>query len=228
MKNWTQKILIAMFSALLLAGCSIEPSAEELLVQAEELENKGNYKEAILILDNAIKKDPNFLGAYINRGADYSMLGDYEEAIKNYQQVLKRDYRNQLALLNIGNNYCRLNKYREAVDVYTDILTDDNGNPMPELIVTDANGNIGEFKVRFYDVKYERGLALYELQSWDSSFVDFNYCVQSNYMIPDSRYMLGAIYEIYGMNDEACKEYRLSANLGDEYAKDGIKRVCNK
>jgi len=209
-----------------LIGCTSEPTAEELLLEAEKLENQGKYKQAIPILDKAIEKDPELLGAYINRGADYSALGKYEKAIENYKIVLEKDRINQLAQLKIGNNYKRLNLYREAVNYYTDILTDINGNPMPELVVTDANGNIGEFQVRFYEVAYERGLALYELQSWDSAFVDFQFCINSNYMVPESRYMCGAVYEIYGMDEKACNEYTMAAKMGDQDAEEARKEIC--
>jgi len=204
----------------------VEPSAEDLFLEAEKLENQEKYREAIAILDKAIEKDPEFLGAYINRGADYSAMGNYEKAIENYKIVLEKDRINQLAQFNIGNNYARLNKYREAIKYYNNILTDINGNPMPELIITDNDGNIGEFQVRFYEIAYERGLAYYELKSWDSAFVDFQFCINNKYMIPESKYMCGAIYEIYGMNEKACEEYSIAANTGDQDAKNGMKRVC--
>ena len=52
-------------------------SAKEHFADAERLEEQGKYKDAIQVLDKAISKDQNFLGAYINRGADKSALGEF-------------------------------------------------------------------------------------------------------------------------------------------------------
>jgi tetratricopeptide (TPR) repeat protein len=219
-------IYILVFHILFLVGCAIEPTAESLWLEAENLADKGQFKEANIILNQAIEKDPQFLGAYINLGANYAALGEYEKAISYYESVLQKDKNNQLALFNIGNNYKRLNKYREAVKYYSNILTNIHGNPMSEIIVTDSDGNIGGYKVRFFEVAYERGLALYELQSWDSAFIDFKYCINNNYMVPESRYMCGAVYEIYGMDVKACEEYTIAAKMGDRDAKAAKKEVC--
>lgn len=225
-KNRTYYILI--ICSIFLIGCDNVPPAEELFLEAEKLEVQGKFKEAIPILNEAIKIDPTFLGAYINRGADYSALGNYREAVRNYKIVLKKDPLNQLALLNIGNNYKRLNEYRKAVNYYDDILMDKNGNRMIELTITDADGNnVNEFNVPFYEVCYERGLALYELKSWNSALADFKFCIESGYMVPESRYMCGAVYEIWNMNEEACNEYSIAADLGDQEAKDSKSRVCD-
>ena len=87
-----------------------------------------------------------------------------------------------------------LEKYQEAVNAFNKILNDENGNPIPEIIMTDTEGNIGEFQVRFHEVSYERGLAYFELKSWNLAIDDFRRCIQNNYLVPESRYMCGAIY----------------------------------
>lgn len=219
--------IASIICIVILTGCDTKPTAEELFLKAEKLEEQGKFKEAIPILNKAIRMNPDFLGAYINRGADYSVLGNYTEAIKNYKIVLKKDPVNQLALLNIGNNYKRLNKYQEAVNYYNEILLDENGNQKIQLIINDRDrNNINEFQVPFYEVCYERGLALYELKQWNSALADFKFCIENNYLIPESRYMCGAVYEMCGKNEKACEEYSIAADLGDQEAKDRKDRVC--
>lgn len=140
--------------------------------------------------------------------------------------ALQIDSENQLAKFNIGDNFKRLSKFREAVNYYSDILYDSNGKGRIRIIATDYNGEVSGFDVRFEEVFYERGLALYELKSLDTAFGDFNQCIKNNYMVRESRYMLGAIYESYGMNKEACFEYTFAYNLGDPYAHEGIAATC--
>jgi len=77
---------IIIICAILVSACA--SSAEDLMIEAEKLENQEKFSEAIPLLDQAIKKNPNLLGAFINRGADYAALGNYEKAIENYKIVL--------------------------------------------------------------------------------------------------------------------------------------------
>jgi tetratricopeptide (TPR) repeat protein len=219
------KYLILLFCGLLLCSCS-EPSPEELLIESEKLESQGKYKEAITVLNKAINLNPKFIKAYIYRGNLYWHLNKYDEAIQNYEQVLQIERFNRWALFSIGNINKLQDKKRKAVERYNELLLDVHGNPMAELVISDANGNIGQFDVRFRDVYYERGLALYDLNSLDTAFYDFSQCIKENYMVKESHYMLGAIYERYGMNKEACEQYSISKNLGDPDATDAMKQVC--
>ena len=51
-------------------------------------------KKAIEYLNNAIKLQPDYSDAYINRGIAYYKLGQYQRAIEDYDEVirLKPDY----------------------------------------------------------------------------------------------------------------------------------------
>jgi tetratricopeptide (TPR) repeat protein len=224
MNKLANQILIIFIVAL--SSCSADPTAEELFLKAEKLENQSKYKEAIPILNKAIEKDPKFLGAYINLGADYAALGEYNKAIAIYNVVIKKDRMNQLAQFNIGINYMSLEKYQEAVNAFNKILNDENGNPIPEIIMTDTEGNIGEFQVRFHEVSYERGLVYYELKNWNLAIDDFRRCIENNYLVPESRYMCGAIYEINGEMENACTQYSLAAMEGDKMAQERKAKVC--
>ena len=60
-------------------------SAQEYLNEADKLSEQGKCKEAIILLDKAIEKEPKYIGANINRGADKSALKDYTLIIKNVE-----------------------------------------------------------------------------------------------------------------------------------------------
>lgn len=50
---------------------------------------RGQINEALADLDQAIKLDPNFFDAYMNRGTAYGLLGRAKEALMDFDQALK-------------------------------------------------------------------------------------------------------------------------------------------
>lgn len=212
---------------LLLTGCDFK-SAEDYLNEAEKLENKGQYEEAIHLLDKAIEKDPEYLGAYINRGADKAALGDYQEAIKDYQKVVELDSDNTLALFNIGNSYKLLEDYSTAIEYYNKAFETKGGG----LLYIDYTANdfvdLSTFDVPGHEIAYERGLAYYDLDSLPLSVNDMQVCIQKNYMVKESHYMIGACYFKAGQMKKACNEYEIAANMGDKDAQEMIRINCEK
>jgi tetratricopeptide (TPR) repeat protein len=88
---------------------------DELIIQAIELKNQGNYTFAIKKFDRAEKKYGERLSIYLNRGSCYDFLGKKEEAISDFTKCLdiKEDY--LAALLNRGLAYMNLNNYEKAL-----------------------------------------------------------------------------------------------------------------
>ena len=202
--------------------------AEDYFNEAEKLADKGEYKEAILLLDKAIEKDSKFLGAYINRGADKTALNDYQGAIKDYEKVLEIDSNNTLALFNIGNNYKRLENYSTAVDYYTKAFETKGGQPIYIDYSPNEFVDFSAFDVPGHEIAYERGLAYYELDSLQLSINDMLICIQKNYMVKESHYMIGANYFKVGIMERACKEFGKAAQMGDKDAQNILKEHCKK
>ncbi len=96
-----------MLLLIVFSSCEIK-SANDYFIEANKCEDTGDYKGAILLLNKAIKIKPNLIKAYINRGADESMLGNFDLAIQNYSAALKISPRNNLALVSRGKNKGRL------------------------------------------------------------------------------------------------------------------------
>ena len=86
--------------ALILTGCEgntedpVVPSGvtdpKELTQHALQKQEIGAFKEAIEILNKAVKIDPKFVPAYYRMGSVYGEWDRRKEAINAYQQVLKR------------------------------------------------------------------------------------------------------------------------------------------
>ncbi len=221
------KFLTILTSFILITSCDFK-SAEDYLTEAEKLENQGQYEQAISLLNKAIEKDPEYLGAYINRGADKSALGDYKGAISDYKKVVELDSDNTLAFFNIGNNLKRLEDYPLAIEYFNKAFKTKGG----EMLYIDYTQNdfvdMSTFDVLGHEIAYERGLVYYDLDSIQLSANDMNTCIQKNYMIKESHYMIGACYFKAGQMEQACKEFKISADLGDNYAQEMLNEYCYK
>lgn len=211
---------------LLLTGCDFK-TAHDYLNEADKLSEQKKHKEAIKLLNKAVQKDPKYLGAYINRGADKSALGDYKGAIEDYKNVLQIDPKNTLALFNIGNNYKRLDDFKTAVEYYDKAFDTKGGQTLYLDLTPNDFIDSSEFDVLGHEIHYERGIAYYNIDSLKRAFDDFNAAIRQNYMIAESNCWLGYIYVSTGQTDLACEKFRKSKQLGDKDAEEELKKYCN-
>ena len=207
-------------------SCDFKSSAD-YNSEAETLEKEGKYKEAIPLLDKAIEKDPENIYALLNRGVDKSILGNYQGAVEDYNRIIEIDTANSLALLNRGKNKTRLGDYDGALIDFEKAIKTKGG----ELLYFDAVDNpfldTGfKFDVAMEEIRFERGIARYNIDSLELAFEDFNFCLKMNYEKPASLYWRGIIYVAYGMNMEGCADLNEAQKLGDPDAQAMINKYC--
>lgn len=219
-------IFTSFISILLLSSCG--KSAEELLLEAEKYDEIGQYEKGIEILNQAIEKDPEYLGAYINRGAYKSSLKDYESAISDYKKVLELDPKNTLATYNIGNSYRQSGNLKRAKEFY-DLTFQTKGG---EIIIIDyKHNNIIDkslFDVPSTEIYYNRGLVYYDLFDYEKAYSDFNNSLKNDNDPSDNYYMIGSCLLMIGNTELACEYYKKSMDLGDEMAKLEFEKHCKK
>lgn len=207
-------------------SCDFKSSAE-FNAEAEILESEGKYEEAILLLDKAIEKDPENIYALFNRGVDKSILEDYKGAIYDYTKIIEIDSDNTLAFLNRGKNKTRLEDYQGAIDDFEKAIKTKGG----EMIYIDKVENSFvetgfEFDVAMEEIRFERGIARYNIDNLKLAFDDFNFCLDKNYKKPASLYWRGIIYVAYGMNQKGCSDLKQAYKLGDSDAQEIINEYC--
>ncbi|MDA3910537.1 MAG: hypothetical protein PF448_04175 [Bacteroidales bacterium] len=213
---------------LTLVSCDFK-SSEYYNGEAQKFEKEGKYKEAIPLLDKAIEKDPQNIYALINRGVDKSILEDYKGAIEDYSKIIEIDSANALAYLNRGKNKKRLEDYNGAIEDFEKAIKTKGGELIyMEKVENSFIDNGFEFDVGMEEIRFERGIARYNIDSVRLAFEDFKFCIQANYEKPACHYWIGLIYLAYNMNDEACKAFENSEKLGDPDAKEMIEKYCKK
>ena len=85
------------------------------------LSELGKYEEAIECYDEAIRINPDYASAYLNKGSALSDLGKKEEAIECYDEAIriKPDY---AAYFNKGIALSELGKKEEAIECYDEAI----------------------------------------------------------------------------------------------------------
>ncbi len=213
---------------LTLGSCDFK-SSEYYNGEAQKLEKEGKYEEAILLLDKAIEKDPQNIYALLNRGVDKSILGDYKGAINDYSKIIEIDSENALAYLNRGKNKKRLDDYHAAIEDFEKAIKTKGGESFYMDKVENPFVETGfEFDVEMEEIRFERGIARYKIDSLRTAFDDFNFCIQKNFELPASYYWRGLIYLAYGKKTEACNDLNKSQELGDSDAHEMIERHCKE
>lgn len=167
------KVLPIVFSFVLLTGCDFR-SSEDYHRAANKLEQEGKFTEAIACLDNAIRKDPHNIKALLDRAVDKSILNDFKGAIDDYTSVSQLDSANGLAFLNRGKNKMRLEDYTGAlVDFDKAIATKGGESLYVDNVENPSFENSFEYDVKMEEIRFERGIAYYRIDSLKKSFEDF-------------------------------------------------------
>ncbi|KZS40094.1 hypothetical protein AWE51_25500 [Aquimarina aggregata] len=202
-------------------------SSEDYNALAEKLEQEERYSEAIKLLDIAIEKDPENIYALTNRAVDKSILENYRGAIEDYNKIIEIDSDNTLAFLNRGKNKTRLEDYQGAIKDFEKAIKT-KGSEM--LYVNKVENSIietgFEFDVAMEEIRYERGIARYNIDSLKLAFDDFNFCLEKSFLKPESLYWRGIIYMSYGMKNEGCIDLNEANKLKNPEAQKMINEYC--
>lgn len=220
------KHLPFIFLLALFTSCDFK-SSEDYRKEANELEKVEEYNEAIILLNKAINKNPNNIKALLDRAVDKSFIEDYNGAIDDYSIVIELDPSNGLAFLNRGKNKNRLKNYNGAISDFDKAISTKGGEFIYMDKVESSFIETGfEFDAEMEEIRYERGIARYNIGSLKHALEDFNFCIQKNYELPTSHYWRGIIYLSFNMKDEACKNLNTSIELGYVDAKDLADKNC--
>jgi tetratricopeptide (TPR) repeat protein len=104
---------------------AVYASGDEALTFFEEGQLRISDREwdgAIEFFTEAIRLDPQFTRAYLNRGFAYDQKGDYDRAIADYTEVIRLNPQSVAAYLNRGFVYYEKRDYDGAIANYTEVI----------------------------------------------------------------------------------------------------------
>jgi tetratricopeptide (TPR) repeat protein len=173
-----------------LTGCSSAPStvkesraqAEALRAEAGPLIGEDNTK-ALKLLNKAIKIDPNYAGAYSNRGLVYFTKKEYDRAIADFTKAIAISPSYAGAYSNRGRVYAAQKDHDRAIADYTKAI-----NINPEL----------ERAYLF------RGISYADKGDYDHAIMDFSQVIKLDPNVAEAYAARGLAY--YSKN----KDYNLA------------------
>ena len=125
----------------------------DLLEQAQELCELGEFNQAILIYDRILKKDPNNISALIDKGVTLQRLEQNESSLECLKIALSIEPGNIDALVSIGATLHAMKEFNTAIDYYDSALKIDENFPIALAYKGLALGELGNIDNALYFFK---------------------------------------------------------------------------
>lgn len=102
----------------------INKKAVEIYNKGLEQINEDRYKEAMQFFQEAIKRDPNYVEAYLSLAGIYGSFKDYQQSISTYEKAFAMDsnYTSELRLP-YAINLARLGQFEKALESINALLS---------------------------------------------------------------------------------------------------------
>ncbi|MFA5293775.1 MAG: tetratricopeptide repeat protein [Phycisphaerae bacterium] len=162
--------------------------------------SQGEFTEALIYLEKAIKVNPKFTGAYNLAGDCFRYIGQHQKAIKIYEQAIEVDPNNTDAYCNLGITYRNLGRHDEAIKVFKQTIRINPNNT---------------------NAYYNLGITYRDLGRHDEAIESFKQTVRINPNNTDAYCNLGTIYRDLGRRNEAIEAFKqmikITPNDADAY-----------
>ena len=174
----------------------LAPDKEVLDARGNAFLQTGAYDRALADYMEAIRLDPNYAQAFIDRGVSYYLKGDFEKAVADSSEAIRLNTTNSAAFSNRAAAYSKLKREDLA-------LADDNEAIRRSPDMAD-----------YYD---NRGLTYAALHDYDRAIADFNEAIGRE---PRASYLTnrGDSYQYKTDYDRAIADYDAALKLDPKYA----------
>ncbi len=112
------------------------PALDRLLVEAAGAIHAGEYDRALLILDELVQREPEFVEAWNQRAVAHVLQDDYGAAIEDLRHVLALEPRHFAALTGLGHIFRSLGDEESALKAFDAAL---EVNPHLDGVRADAD-----------------------------------------------------------------------------------------
>lgn len=197
----------------------------------------GNYRLAVDDFDKAIEFKPDYATAYSNRGAVYNHLGNYKKAIEDFDRAIKikpiyaEAYNNRgSAHKGLGNYKQAIEDFRKAIEIEPDIAEFYKNRGVVYIhlgyyqqAIEDCNRAL-EMQPAYAEAHFNRGNAYFTLGNYRQAIEDYNRTTEIRPDFADAYNNRGLAYAGLGDQKQAVNDLKAAARLGDERARNVLKR----
>ena len=102
-----------------------DPKLDQLMVTSSEAMERGDYKGALMDIDQILRAKPDFAEGWNKRATVYFLMGDYEKAIADIDRTLQLEPRHFGALSGLGMSNMKLGRDAAAADAFRRLINID-------------------------------------------------------------------------------------------------------
>lgn len=206
-------------------------TADDFYIKASGKAKSGNFQEAIVAYDQAIRLNPQYADAYNDRGVVNLALGNFSEGIKDFEGALQIDPQYSVAYVNLGIVRLNSNDYQQAITNFDQALKINSNLADAYLNRGKAHFNMGEREKAIAD--YDRALKIDPnyAQAYDSRAIarfrlgdkqgaieDFSRTLKLNPQNATAYYNRGVARSRLGEDREAISDYNRALEINPDYA----------
>ncbi|MHC0068213.1 caspase, EACC1-associated type [Nostoc sp. UIC 10890] len=208
----------------------ITPS--ELYKKGLNKSNQGDCKGALADYNQALRQDPNYTLALIERGYCRAQVADYKGAIEDLDKYIRVNSNDSRAYLNRGFAHASLGNYEQAIADYNKAI---EINPQNALAYNNrglAYANLGNYEQAIADynkaIEYNndpltwpynnRGWGYYKQNNYEQAIADLNKAIEIDPNYAPAYYNRGVVRSSQGDRQGAIEDYQKAAYL---YQKQG-------
>jgi len=147
------------------ARLAVPARAQREVVRSQECRMRGDEKEALFHLEQALAIYPRYPEALNNMGTYYHRAGDYERAIQLFRKVTEVDPDFYVGWLNLGGSLLASGLSKAALEAQQRALA-----LRPDDITVNALTAMSYFRLRRYEEARERFLKVAELDPVSAAF----------------------------------------------------------
>lgn len=203
---------------------------------------QGDYEKAIEDYTQALTVNPNYVGAYLNRGSAYANLGNYSKAITDFNQALRINPNSAEAYYNRGATRGETGDVQGAIADYTQALRLNPNYTYAYVNRGSARSRLRDYKGAIADcnqalgldphdaeVYVNRGEAYRKMGYYQAAIADYNQALRLNPNLAlayNNRGIARSNLEDYsGAIADYNKALQLKPNYADAYLNRGATRV---
>ena len=166
-----------------------EPTASEWFARGSEAKDE---KLKIKYFSNAIQLNPQYTGAYNNRGTAYQALGQDELALQDYSKAIELNPNFEPAYFNRGNIRERMGRYEDAVGDFSKAI---------------------QFQPRYTLAYFHRGRCYKGLNKFNEALEDFNKAIELDPGSATAYNNRADMYRKLKNDEQAIRDYTRSIEL---------------
>jgi tetratricopeptide (TPR) repeat protein len=167
-----------------------------VLFLSPAIQAASDVEEAIEVLKQRARENPDDAGAHNILGYAYFKEGMYKKAIEAFKRAIRINPDYRVAHDNLGNTYSKLGMDEEAIEAYKQAI-----RIIPDYI--NAHNNLGD--------------AYYKLGMYKEAIGAFKQATRIKPDYADAHYNLGVVYGKSGMHKEAIEAYKQAIRINPDY-----------